>query len=83
MQGARAHDRSQVQAIRQRIDLFQDLALENTHSTGAVRNALATQHTDHVGEKPVPDPARGRHVAVSPRHAGTDHQIGTIQGMFA
>src|SRR5215212_9661419 len=44
MQSTCAHHRSQIQSIRQRVNLLEDLTFKDPHSTGTVCHLLATQY---------------------------------------
>ncbi len=78
VQGACAHHRREVEAVGQRVELFQHLALEDALAAGAVGDAHIADHADERGKQEVTDPARQRHFAFRARHTRADHQIGAM-----
>ena len=75
---SRAHHRREIQAIRERIDPFEDRLLEDAHAARRVGDVARTDQADQIGEDDVADPTHERHLALCACHARSDDNIGVL-----
>ncbi len=68
VEGAGAHDRGEIEAIGQRIQLSQHLLSEHPHTTGAVTDAVIAQQADQGGEDGVAHTPHQGHLAFGAGH---------------